>query len=114
MLEIHVDSDSAFKAPDDGSEPDPEDFERAEKSTSSISIYAWYCTGATKLNWFQGVWNQMPWPEVDGEPLESADPPFRIVRKTLDIASLPDKEAIRAAASEFKEMASQALGTTLA
>jgi hypothetical protein len=113
MLEIKVNSDTGFDDPDDGTEPDPNDFEEVALSTSSISIFAWCCDGDTKLNWFRGVWDQMEWPEVDGEVVESADPPFRIVRKTLNIASLPDREAVRAATSEFKAMSSRALGIAL-
>jgi hypothetical protein len=114
MLEILVESDSGFDCPEDGTEPDPANFKEAAESTSSISIYAWYCTGVANVNWFNGVWKQISWPEIDGEPFENADPPFLIVKKTLNITSLFDKGAVQAAASEFKEMASKALGVTLA
>jgi hypothetical protein len=113
MLEVKVTSDTGFKDPGQGRDPDPEDFAAAPQSNSSISIYAWYCTGATTLNWFYGVWKRLVRPEIDGELVESAAPPFRVVGKTFDIATLIDKDAVRAAASEFKTMASKALGVAL-
>jgi hypothetical protein len=114
MLEFSLESDTGFEDPEDGTEPDVGGFKPSSECASLLKMYAWYCTGAAKLNWFGGVWQQIAWPETDGELVESADPPFRLVRKTFDISDLPDKEAVRSAALEFKVVASKALGVALA
>jgi hypothetical protein len=114
MLEVFVNSDDGFSKAEDGSEPDPVDFKAAEESTSKVSLFAWYCRGETSKNWINGVWQAIDWPEVDGEKIDYADPPFTVFRRDFDLATLPDKDAVRAAAASFRATASEALGVSLA
>ena len=113
MLEVHLNSDDGFTKPADGTEPDPDAFRGAAESVSQISIYAWYCTAETNQNWISGVWDVMQWPE-DNQILETVDPPFKVFGKTVDLADLPNHQAVKAFASTFKDEASMALGATLA
>lgn len=112
MLEIRVLTDSGFEKSDDGSEPDPTNFENADTSMSSIAIYAWYCTGPANLNWSSGVWSTRNQP-IDGEVVEFADRPFKVFRKDLNPVDLPNRAAVRDAAAQFKVEASEALGANL-
>jgi hypothetical protein len=114
MLEVNVASDSGFKKPDDNSEPDPADFEDPATSTSNVTLYAWYCTGQSKLNWFSGVWNYTEWPtEEEGWFREHAEPPFKIFGRSIDLADLPDKASVKFAAGAFRNDASARFGTEL-
>lgn len=114
MLEVHVNSDTGFVDPEDGIEPDPAGFERAEGCRTLLSIFAWYCRGETDRNWYGGVWNVLDWPEAGSGGIDHADPPFSIFRRDLDMADLPDKDAVRAAVASFRTDAEAALGVRLA
>ena len=114
MLEVFINSDGGFSEAEDGYEPDPANFEAAEKSTSTVSLFAWYCRGETSKNWLGGVWKTLDWPGADGEKVDHADPPFTVFRRDFDLATLPDKDAVRAAAASFQASASEALGIDLA
>ncbi|MEW9305460.1 hypothetical protein [Labrys neptuniae] len=114
MLEVHVESDSGFEDPHDGTEPNPEQFKDAALSKSKVSIYAWYCTGQTNLNWFTNVWSSLDWPENEqGGVVEYVDPPFKIFGRTLDLSALPSKESVSIAAAMFRIDASAALEASL-
>lgn len=114
MLEVYVESDGGFEDPQDGSEPDPANFEAAEDSTSRISIFAWYCRGETARNWYGGVWNVLSWPEDDGGLIDNTDPPIAVFRRDFDLATLVDREAVVAAVNSFRSSAEEALTVSLA
>jgi len=113
MLEVLVVSDDGFSDPNDGSEPDPANFEKAEQSNSTLSLIAWYCRGETSKNWLGGVWHALDWPEKDGEKADYADPPFTVFRRDFSLATLLDKDAVRAAAADFQVSAREALNADL-
>ena len=113
MLEVQVQSDGGFEEPEDGSEPDPANFEAAEESTSSLVIFAWYCRGETTRNWYGGVWNVLSWPQTDAGLIENADPPIAVFRRNFDLALLGNRDEVRAAVNSFRTSASEALKITL-
>ncbi len=115
MLEVNVSSDSGFEQNDDRTEPDPADFADAAASTSTITLYAWYCTGQTSLNWFNGIWRNTEWPAEEGDWfVEHAEPPFKIFGRRIDLAHLPDQASVTTAAASFRADASARFGVPLA
>jgi len=106
MLEIFVETDTGVKHRDDDSEPSPTEFTPASQSETFLRLYAWYCTQDGSLDWYRDIWQELDWPEQDGEVAHS-NLPIKIVRKSFDISKLPDRASVERALTEFRGLISE-------
>ena len=115
MLEIVVETDSGFSEREDDLERAPSEFKAADQSETFLRLYAWYCTGDGNVGWFSNIWNELDWPEQDDEvTVEHPTVPVRLLRRSLDLSTLPDRASVERAIAEFRTVVSekfQQLGT---
>lgn len=109
MLEISIVSDDGYE-PDDDVEPDATAFRDPSKCASSLNLCAWQCTSSRDIDWVADVYDQLYWPEKEGEVEEHADPPFRLIWRSFNLATLSDKPAIEGAVCEFKHTLQMRIG----
>jgi hypothetical protein len=108
MLEIFVDTDTGAKGREDDSEPPPTEFNPADKSQTFLRLHAYICTADGSLGWFSEIWEELDWPEQDGEVTgENANVPIRIVRKSLALSELPDRGSVERAFAGFRELVAE-------
>jgi hypothetical protein len=109
MLEIALRSDTGISA-SGSEEPEASDFPDAAQCSSDVSLVAWQCTAPVDANWLNGIWSAIDWPKEDEKIVESAEPPFRLIKKTFKLTTILGKDDVDRAAVEFKAILSRALG----
>jgi hypothetical protein len=114
LLDIRVISDSGYSDDvDDRLQADPDTFPGVEASETRINLYVFYCTEEIKGNWLKDIWTPLDWPEPDGKAVEAANKPVKMVGISLNISDLPGREAVQNAATNFKRVATEALGVLI-
>lgn len=108
LLEIRIISDSGFDDENASSNADPADFAGIEATESTLVLNAFFCTAEFKGNWLKHVWNALEWPKPDGEVRRESDLPITTLATSLNLADLPNKEAVQSSARAFKKQVSEA------
>jgi hypothetical protein len=103
MLEIRLRADDGANLNSD-KEPDATKFGPAERSSSTLSLLAWYCTRTQEGNSFYDIWDNMEWPKNGCTSVEFPESGIKVVGRSFDLADLASPDAVSSAVNDFKEL----------
>lgn len=109
MLDICILADTGFQYDVDDNEPDQSSFVEPLLARSELCLIAWQCTADISTSW-RSIWKNNDWPDGNEVPLEHPDASIRVMKKTFDLAKIPDEHAVKKSAFEFKEAVAKHFG----
>ena len=113
MLEIQHEADNGWK--DGKDEPDARIFEKAENSSSTLSIIIWKSEVEKPGNWY-AAWNaySKDWPDAETDPnAVDEESGLRAVIVSQDMAEFASVEDVTAMANEARRRGREELGLDL-
>jgi hypothetical protein len=108
-IEVYLISDTGFEESTDQLDPDPMEFKSVDECASRLGIFVWKYQRDSSQRFRWEEWEETDYPEKKGEMAVSPDGTLHGIGWEIDIADLPDANAVKAVVSELKRAAAEHL-----